>query len=162
MTTKQEAMKLKHICLKMFLKGISREKIIEETKISIQTYENWKKQGNWYDLRNENQTIIRQDLNIDIAKEKEKDLEIINTLQNVFKQEINKQIEQKDLAQLPKNTQLFNGLLKAKWEILMPKTISQYNFMKTETNNTLISNEEATRAMEALKEYERRIANKSN
>jgi len=120
--------------LKLFLKGVGRDTICKQIDLSHQTLDNWRKKYGWDKLYGESQANIRRSVGIDIEKEKAEDLKVINTLQNVFKQEINRQIEQKTLASLPKNTQIYTGLLKAKWEILMPKTISQYNFMKQENN----------------------------
>lgn len=135
----KERVKLQREALKLYLNGTGRDIICEQLKFSHATFDRWKASGKWAELYDSTQSQItaniRREAGIDIEKEKAQDLKVLNTLQNIFKAEINRQIAQKDMAALPKNTQLYTGILKAKWEILMPKTVSQYNFMKAETTN---------------------------
>ena len=157
----KERVKFQREALKLYLKGTGRDIICDQLKISHATFDRWKASGKWAELYDSTQSQatanIRREAGIDIEKEKSQDLKVLNTLQNIFKAEINRQIAQKDMATLPKNTQLYTGILKAKWEILMPKTVSQYNFMKAETHNgpkyTLeILNPDDTNQVEAKQE----------
>jgi len=143
----------------LWLKGMAHNRIATEVGIRKQTLYNWAKKDNWNIKEKEITQQVAYNQEIDIIKEKERSLQLIRATESLYAQELK---ANKDTGLMPKSVPAFTQLQKAKWEILMPKTISQYNFMKTETNNTLITNEEANRAMEALKEYERRIANKSN
>lgn len=140
MTTKQEAFKLKNQSLRLYLQGKGREAILKETGIAIDTFQRWKKEGEWEQLYSQNQTKIRQDLNIDIAEEKERSLKIIKAIESKYVQEL------QNNTNVPKSTTMYAQIQKVKWDILTPRTISQYNFMKQE--NTI---NEPTYTLEIIK-----------
>ena len=109
-----------------------------------QTIYNWAKEGNWNEVQKNTteQAMIRQDINL--INEKERSLKLIKAAESLYAKEL-----QTSLV-MPKSTAQFAQLQKVKWEILMPKTVSQFNFMKQETVNLGLNQEEVTRIMEVL------------
>ena len=118
-----------------FLRGEAIHKVANKLHIHRQTLYNWIEKGNWEEEKEKMAKQVIQNMNIDLVEEKQEDLKVFEAIKQIYKVELNKQIAKKELAELPKNTDTFSRAMKTKWEILIPKTISQFNYMRQE--NTL-------------------------
>jgi transposase-like protein len=124
--TKQEQEEKKKEALKLYLQGMAKDAIARQVDIADKTINNWAKQGNWDELYAKTEKIVTDELVIDVAAEKIRSLKIIKNIESIYMKQLTADIKPNI------KTSEFAQIQKAKWEILMPKTISQYNFMKQE------------------------------
>jgi predicted aminopeptidase len=129
----------------LWIKGESKYNIAKAVGRRRSTVENWANEGNWREAKQETTNQIIQQQNIDLILEKERSLKLIKAAESLFAQEL------KNSTVMPKSVPAFAQLQKVKWDILMPRTVSQFNFMKQENNSQIgLSQEELNRLMEVL------------
>lgn len=115
-----------------FMKNKPIQPLAKEVGIRKNTIYEWAEKGNWWEERVKLQNKFIQQQDIDILKEKEISLKLIKDTENKYAKEL------LDSEVMPRCVGQFAQLQRVKWEILTPKTISQYNFMKQEnTSNRL-------------------------
>ena len=139
--------------LKLWLSGEGREKICKELQIGNNTFDKWRKEKNWDQYREKHEAEVMQKVSVDLIEERERSLKLIKAIESIFAKMINE-------GQVEVKVSDFATIQKVKWDILLPRS-QQFNFMKQDLNVT-IKPEELNRAMEALREYERRIRAKPN
>jgi len=123
---KQEAEIKKVEALKLYLSGMSKEEVAKTVKVSDKTVWEWSKKNNWDALYGDTKNKIIEAVQSDIISEKVRSLKLIRAIESIYAKQLNEGVTIK--------TSEFAQVQKVKWEILMPRTISQYNFMKQENN----------------------------
>lgn len=121
--------------IELYINNLSLEKIAENLNLSVSTIKEWKKKFDWDNIREKTiqkisekqpdkySEIISQQMEIGLLAQKE----LLNRLKKEYPD-----IKENDLI----------NIMKHSLEVVRPKTVSQYNFMKQE-NNTIIKNPEA-------------------
>jgi len=120
---KDKKPKIKKEALKLWLSGESRARICETLKISSRTFNKWRHEMDWDTYKKEYETKQNQQVTLDLLKEKERSLTLIKQLEEIFAE----CIKNGTILVTPRD---FAQIQKVKWDILMPKTLSQYNFVK--------------------------------
>jgi len=128
--------------LNLYLRGKSRDEIARRFKVSDRTIDRWARIGKWKQTLDEINQKAVEGISMDVAKEKERTLKLIKATEAKYAEQL-----QNNLIEV--NAGNFAQLQRVKWEILMPKTISQYNFMKKE-QNVVLTSEEINKLMEVL------------
>lgn len=110
------------------MEDISTNEVANRVGVTRQTVSRWLNNGKWRERREELREQVLQDIDATVLKEKERSLKLIRGAEAIIAQKIQSgEIEGITISSLAQ-------LQKAKWEILMPRATSQYNFMKKETN----------------------------
>lgn len=133
MTTK-ESLTLKASAEKLYVKGETVAAIRKKLGVGKRTLQLWRTTYDWDESRIEVIDKIREDMKIDVAEEKENTFAIIKAAEEKYAEYLLSDEE----PGLPKCTSSFAQLQKLKWDLLIPKEPTQFNFMKQE-NNTNIS-----------------------
>jgi len=140
---KKQSQKKKTEALKEYLRGTGRDITCKKLKLSHNLYQKWKKDGEWEKMYQDKTKELRQKVGVTVNQEKERTLTLIRAIEALYARQLN--------DGMPIKTSEFAQIQKVKWELLMPKTISQYNFMKTENNKNInITKEELDRLMRVL------------
>jgi len=146
---KKEREVLQKKALKLFLQGESKYKIAKILKVAEKTVHTWAKKKNWNELYKQTEQKFTEKLQDTVSDERERSLRLIKGAEALIAQKIQSgEIEGITIGAL-------SQLQRAKWEILMPKTISQYNFMKQDNNINILNKltpEETTKLYEVLVE----------
>ena len=123
---KQEIEQNKIEALKLYLLGTAKVEISKLIKVSEHTLIKWEKQGNWKEMYNEVVQKVAEKAQSDVTKEKERSLKLIHGAEAIIAQKI----QSGEIQGI--NIQALASLIKAKTELLMPKNINQFNYMKQE------------------------------
>ena len=127
---KLEELKIKKPLIRIeFMKNIPIYRLEKQFGVRRQTIYGWIHAEKWEEEREKIATNVRQKANIDLEEEKERSIKLIKAVESKFANELQSN------EGIPKSTAQFAQIQRVKWEILMPKTISQYNFLKQENNN---------------------------
>lgn len=124
---KEEILRVKREALKLYLEGIGRDHICKKLGMFHSTFDRWKQKGDWAKLYKDNEAKVIEKISTDIADEKARSLKLIRGAESLFARKLND-------GELDANLSSFAQLQRVKWEILMPRTVSQYNFLKQENN----------------------------
>ena len=116
-----KSQKTKEQALALYINNLSTEKIAKEIGVTRKSIEQWSKKGDWYQIR-------EKAIQASIQKAPDKYSEIIDQQINITL-EANKQLSILIKKKLLKPMELIvwakHGL-----EVVRPKTVSQFNFMK--------------------------------
>jgi len=119
--------KQKHLkAFKMYLRGQPMAEISKELEIGERTVYNWERRGKWKEHLDKQTTELIKRANTEILDEKERSLKLIKAAESYWAKQLQDGTLKASFNDLA-------SLQKAKWEILAPKTMSQFNFMKQET-----------------------------
>lgn len=125
---KKDRIKKRQEAYKLYMEDISTNEVANRVGVTRQTVSRWLNNGKWRERREELREQVLQDIDATVLKEKERSLKLIRGAEAIIAQKIQSgEIEGITISSLAQ-------LQKAKWEILMPRATSQYNFMKKETN----------------------------
>ena len=130
--TKKERIRKQQEALKLFLAGESRDKICKEVGMSSDTFVRWRKRGEWDKYYEENQTKLSQQSTANVLEEQKRSLQLIRALESIFAEKI----QSREIEGF--NVTSFSSLQKAKQDILIPKTIKNFNFIKQDNLNISI------------------------
>ena len=100
--------------------------ISKELEIGERTVYNWERRGKWKEHLDKQTTELIKRANTEILDEKERSLKLIKAAESYWAKQLQDGTLKASFNDLA-------SLQKAKWEILAPKTMSQFNFMKQET-----------------------------
>jgi uncharacterized protein YjcR len=109
----------------MYLMGSSKLEISQKLKIRRQTIISWAHINQWEEERQRIDKEVQQKAHSEIVEEKARSLLLLKALEAKFSK-----ILQTDELKMSVND--FVQVQKVKWEILTPRTVSQYNFLKQE------------------------------
>ena len=140
---KAELQKNKEEAFKEYLRGNSKHSIGKKLKIRKATIVNWAKKGDWDRKLKEANQQAEQEAYWDINKEKATTLRLIRATEALFAKELTTAIE------IPKSSSSFAQLQKVKWELLIPKNVTQFNLTK---QNSLSINLELDKLLKATRD----------
>lgn len=111
---------------KMYLLGEDVSKIANSCEVTKLTIYRWVERNGWKDLQEKQIKELQEKVYSNVTDEKERSLKLIKAAESYWAKKLQNdefdRINFSDLAQLQR----------AKWEILSPRTQTQYNFMKQE------------------------------
>jgi hypothetical protein len=110
------------------MKGIPIHRLSNDFHIRKQTIYNWVERDKWDQVRIDLVKQATQNIDLDIMKEKERSLKLIRATESLYGKEL------QNATEMPRNVTGFAALQRVKWEILAPKSVTQFNFMKQENN----------------------------
>jgi transposase-like protein len=116
-------------CREDFMRGVTISRIAKEHNLSKGTIWIWADEGNWEEEREKLIEELKRKSDISIIEEKERSLKLIRATEAKYVEEL------KTSEGMPKSCPAFAQLQRVKWEILMPKSSYQYNFIKSEQTN---------------------------
>lgn len=124
--------KKKHLkAFKMYLKGEKMEQIATKLNMGKTTLYRWEIRDNWKEFLDEQTKRLMEKAQMDILEEKERSLKLIKAAEGYWA----KKLQEGDLKI---NFNDLSALQRAKWEIINPKNINQFNFMKQDNLNVTI------------------------
>ena len=118
----QQAKKIK--IREEYLRGTPIYKMAKEHQVHRQTIYNWIEKEGWEEEKEKITKQVIQNMDISLIKEKERSLKLIHATESKYAEEL------RTSQGMPKSVSAFAQIERVKWDILAPKTIAQYNFMK--------------------------------
>lgn len=112
--------------LKLYLTGVTLSETARTVGVSDKTIWEWAKKNGWAELYKDTTNKVVDAVQSDIIQEKVRSLKLIRAIESIYAKQLH--------TGLDIRTSEFAQVQKVKWDILMPKTVSQYNFMKQENN----------------------------
>lgn len=139
----------------LFMKNYPIYRIASEVGIKRDTVYKWVAEDSWEEEREKLIKKTTDSMDIDVIEEKRKSLMMIKASEFLYAAEIKRIQDLPDEdpdKKLPDSVDKFSRLQKVKWEILLPRTISQFNFMKQENTVNVVKQEELQKVYEVLTE----------
>mgnify|MGYP001585032323 CR=1 FL=1 len=127
---KEEIAKKRIEALKMYLLNKSKHEISNIIHVSEHTLLKWEKQGNWRELYDQATQKVAEKVQSDIIAERERSLKLIHGAESIIAQKI----QNGELEGI--NVQALASLVRAKSELINPKSIVQANFIRQEIGPT--------------------------
>jgi len=143
--TKKQRIKKQQEALKLFLTGLSRDKICKKVGISESSFIRWRKKMEWDKYYEENEAKLKQDSTANVLEERKRSLKLIRAVESMFAEKI--QSGELDGFSVSSMAQL----QRVKQDIITPRTISNLNFIKQDNLNVTI---ELRKLLEATKDGE--------
>ena len=113
--------------LKLFLEGVAIHRIAKQLETTQQTVGKWVKKGNWKEKLQQQSDRVNDSIIESVEEMKKRHSKVVNLVVGKFLTDLCENKIKVSASEAAK-------MLQHELELRVPKTISQYNFMKKETN----------------------------